>query len=284
MSMASKRALKIALHLAPCAEEAELKTISKTDNVHLQYAGRVALVTMTRTKSLNALCNELVADIAAALSTAEAEANIGCVVLTGSGKAFAAGADIKEMAPLDFQTMTFTDPFKAWGCVADCRLPVIAAVNGFAFGGGCEIAMMCDIILASEKATFGQPEIKLGIIPGAGGTQRLIRSVGKSKAMAWVLTGRNFSAAEAEKAGLAAGMYPADQLLPEAMKMAKEIAGFGKLSTIIGKEAVNGAYETTLKEGVHLEKKLFYSLFGTDDKKEGMDAFVNKRKAKFVHN
>ena len=185
------------------------------------------------------------------------------------------------MKPNTCETMNSLDPFAAWSCLADCRLPVIAAVNGFAFGGGCEIAMMCDIILASEKAVFGQPEIKLGVIPGAGGTQRLVRSIGKSKAMALILTGRNMSAAEAEKAGLAAEVVPADQLMPTALKMANEIAGFGRVSTILGKEGVNSAYETALKTGVQYEKKMFYSLFGTKDQVEGMDAFVNKRKAKF---
>jgi len=201
--------------------------------------------------------------------------------LQGGGRAFAAGADIKEMAPNNSESMNSLDPFASWSCLADCRLPVIAAVNGFAFGGGCEIAMMCDIILASEKAVFGQPEIKLGVIPGAGGTQRLVRSIGKSKAMALILTGRNMTAAEAEKAGLVAEVVPADQLMPTALKMATEIAGFGRVSTILGKEGVNAAYETTLKTGVQYEKKMFYSLFGTKDQVEGMDAFVTKRKAKF---
>jgi enoyl-CoA hydratase/carnithine racemase len=240
-------------------------------------------MTLVRTKALNALCNALMADLGAALKAAEADESCGCVVLTGGGRAFAAGADIKEMAPLGFQKVTTSDPFAAWTCLADCRLPVIAAVNGFAFGGGCEIAMMCDIIIASEKAVFGQPEIKLGIIPGAGGTQRLIRSIGKSKAMALILTGRNMSAADAEKAGLVAEVVPHDDLIPTAMKMANEIAGFGRLSTMLGKEAVDAAYEMTLKSGLQTEKKLFYSLFGTEDKKEGMDAFVNKRKANFTH-
>jgi len=274
------RVHRLALQLCPCADEARV-LISETDMVKSERQGRVAIMTLVRTKALNALCNGLMADLGAALKVAEQDPNVGCVVLTGGGRAFAAGADIKEMEPLDFKTVTENDPFAAWTCLADCRLPVIAAVNGFAFGGGCEIAMMCDIILASEKAVFGQPEIKLGVIPGAGGTQRLVRSIGKSKAMALILTGRNMSASEAEKAGLVAHVYEHDKLLPEAMKMAAEIAGFGRASTMLGKEAVNQAYETTLQTGVQVEKRLFYSLFGTEDKKEGMNAFVTKRKANF---
>jgi enoyl-CoA hydratase len=257
--------------------------VSDTENVKSEKVGRVAILTLQRTKSLNALCDPLIKDLGAALQVAEADPNVGCIILTGAGRAFAAGADIKEMAPLSMQDITLSDKFKAWGCVAECRLPVIAAVNGFAFGGGCEIAMMCDLMIASEKAVFGQPEIKLGIIPGAGGTQRLVRSIGKSKAMALCLTGRNMSAAEAEKAGLVAEVVAPDQLMPTALKMAHEIANFGRISTMLCKEAVNAAYDTTLKQGVQFEKKLFYSLFGTEDKREGMDAFVNKRKASFTN-
>jgi len=276
------RARAIAQHLtpAPCAE---LTLVSETDSVRVERLGRVAVVTLVRTKSLNALCDPLIQDLAVALKALDSDMGVGCIVLTGAGKAFAAGADIKEMAPLSFQDITASDKFAAWGCVAECRVPVIAAVNGFAFGGGCEIAMMCDIIIASEKAVFGQPEIKLGIIPGAGGTQRLLRAIGKSKTMAMVLTGRNMSPQEAEKAGLVTEVVPPDQLMPTSLKMAEEIAGFGRYSTVLGKEAVNGAYETTLKQGIQWEKRLFYSLFGTKDKMEGMDAFVNKRKAKFTH-
>merc|ERR550525_78301 len=188
------------------------------------------------------------------------------------------------MSPLTFADLTTGSKFKNWECVSECQVPCIAAVNGVALGGGCEVAMMCDIIIASDKAVFGQPEIKLGIIPGAGGTQRLIRSIGKSKAMALILTGRNMSAVEADKAGLAAQVVPANELMPTAMQMAEEIAGMGRLSAILAKEAVNGANETALSSGIELEKKLFYSLFSTGDKREGMDAFINKRQANFKHN
>lgn len=279
---ALRRVQRVTTHLT-AAPVAALSAYMQTENVKAEKQGRVLLVTLTREKALNALCDALMKDLGDILKAAEADTGIGCVVLTGAGRAFAAGADIKEMAPLGFAEITSQDKFKAWDCVARCRLPIIAAVNGFAFGGGCEVAMMCDIMLASEKAVFGQPEIKLGIIPGAGGTQRLIRSIGKSKAMAMILTGRNMSAAEAEKAGLVAQVFPADQLLPEAMKMAEEIGNFGRLSTILGKEAVNAAYEGNLDAGCQLERKLIYSLFSTEDKKEGMDAFVNKRTAEFKH-
>lgn len=261
----------------------KLSLISETENVRAERSGRVVVLTFVREKALNALCDPLIADLTAALRAAEADPETGCIVLTGAGRAFAAGADIKEMAPLDFGDITSKDKFKAWDAVARCRLPTIAAVNGFAFGGGCEVAMMCDVMLASEKAVFGQPEIKLGIIPGAGGTQRLIRAIGKSKAMAMILTGRNMSAAEAEKAGLVAEVFKPDELIPAAMKMAHEIGNMGRLSLVLAKEAVNGAYENTLDAGCQLERKLIYSLFGTEDKREGMDAFVNKRQAVFKH-
>merc|ERR1711934_979257 len=267
-------------HLSPQATAAPLPQL---ENVKSERVGRVAILTLTREKALNALCDALIADLNVCLKACEADGQIGCIILTGVGRAFAAGADIKEMADKDFVQMTTVDKFAAWEGVSQCALPVIAAVNGFAFGGGCEVAMMCDIIIASEKAIFGQPEIKLGIIPGAGGTQRLLRAVGKSKAMELVLTGRNMSPQEAEKAGLVTEVVPPDQLMPTSLKMAEEIASFGRYSTVLGKEAVNGAYETTLKQGIQWEKRLFYSLFGTKGKMEGMDAFVNKRKAKFTH-
>lgn len=283
-TMASQRIGVISSHLLACPVAADgLVKISETENIRVERSGRVVLITLVRTKALNALCDPLMKDVSDALAAAEADANSGCIVITGEGKAFAAGADIKEMAPLSFSEITVRDKFKAWNAVAECKLPVIAAVNGFAFGGGCELAMMCDIMVASTKAVFGQPEIKLGVIPGAGGTQRLIRAIGKSKAMKMILTGGNMSAEDAERAGLVSEVVKPEELMPTVMKMAGEISGMGRLALQLGKESVNSAYETTLQEGLHAEKKMFYSLFGTDDKKEGMDAFINKRKAVFTH-
>jgi len=272
---------RIVGHLSPA--EALSIDLPVLENVKSERRGRVALLTLTREKALNSLCDALVADLAVCLKACEDDGNIGCVVLTGAGRAFAAGADIKEMADKSYVQMTLVDKFAKWECVANCKLPVIAAVNGFAFGGGCEVAMMCDIIYASEKAIFGQPEIKLGIIPGAGGTQRLIRAVGKSKAMEMVLSGSNMSAVDAERAGLVSKVCPHSELLPEALGVAEKIASMGLTSTILGKEAVNAAYEATLKQGLRHEKKIFYSLFATKDQKEGMAAFQEKRKANFVH-
>eukprot|EP00929_Paragymnodinium_shiwhaense_P013532 TRINITY_DN121389_c0_g1_i1.p1 TRINITY_DN121389_c0_g1~~TRINITY_DN121389_c0_g1_i1.p1 ORF type:complete len:311 (-),score=88.30 TRINITY_DN121389_c0_g1_i1:147-1004(-) len=281
----AQRLAVVSSHIVPAAVsgQEDVVKVSETPNVRHERKGRVAILTLVRTSALNALCDPLIKDLSAALQQAEADAGTGCVVITGAGKAFAAGADIKEMAPLSFADITINDKFKSWACVAECKLPVIAAVNGFCFGGGCELAMMCDIMVASNKAVFGQPEIKLGVIPGAGGTQRLVRSIGKSKAMQLILTGRNFSAEEAEKAGLVSEVVAPDALMPTCLKMAEEIAGFGRLATQLAKEAVNSAYETTLQEGLHAEKKMFYSLFATEDKKEGMEAFIEKRKAVFKH-
>jgi enoyl-CoA hydratase/carnithine racemase len=274
------RVSRIVSHLCPAEAAGDLPVL---ENVKSERRGRVALLTLTREKALNSLCDALIADLAKCIKACEDDGNIGCVVLTGAGRAFAAGADIKEMADKSYVQMTLVDKFAAWECVANCKLPIIAAVNGFAFGGGCEVAMMCDIIYASEKAVFGQPEIKLGIIPGAGGTQRLIRAVGKSKAMEMVLSGSNMSAVDAERAGLVSKVVPHSELLPEALGVAEKIASMGLTSTILGKEAVNAAYEATLKQGLRHEKKIFYSLFATKDQKEGMAAFQEKRKANFVH-
>merc|ERR1712070_642268 len=286
-----KRVTRLVNHLNPEAgrDEQHLSLentaapLPQLENVKSERHGRVAVLTLTREKALNALCDALVADLNVCLNACVADGNIGCIVLTGAGRAFAAGADIKEMADKDFVQMTTVDKFAAWEGVSQCPLPVIAAVNGFAFGGGCEVAMMCDIIIASEKAIFGQPEIKLGIIPGAGGTQRLIRAVGKSKAMELVLTGNNMSAVDAERAGLVSKVVPHEELMTQALKMATTIASMGKPSVMLGKEAVNAAYESTLKQGLRHEKKIFYSLFATKDQKEGMAAFQEKRKANFTH-
>ena len=250
----------------------------------VETRGRVGLITLHRPEALNALNRQLTSELTAALRAFDADDSIGAIVLTGHGKAFAAGADIKEMAPKSFADVYAEDFITAtWEELTRTRKPVIAAVNGFALGGGCEMAMMCDMAFAAETAKFGQPEIKLGVIPGAGGTQRLARWVGKSMAMDLVLTGRMIDAAEALRIGLVSRVYPADQLLDEALKAAEQIAGYGLLSTIAAKEAVDRAYETTLAEGVRFERRLFHGLFGTADQKEGMAAFVEKREAKFSH-
>lgn len=244
----------------------------------------VALIYLNRPDSLNALCDGLIHDLRVALDDAQMDKDIGAIVITGSGRAFAAGADIKEMQDKTFQDCVKSGFLGDWDSLANCKKPTIAAVNGFALGGGCELAMMCDIIYASEKAKFGQPEINLGTIPGAGGTQRLTRVVGKSLAMEMVLTGNHISAAEALQAGLASKVYPADELLDKALKTAETIAEKSKIVTCMAKEAVNTAYETTLAEGIHFEKTIFYSTFATDDRKEGMTAFTEKRKAEFKDN
>ena len=252
------------------------------DNIIIETRGAVGLVTLNRPKALNALCDALVRELGRALDGFEADAAIGAVVITGSEKAFAAGADIKEM-----QSLSFVDVFLSnfvtdgWERVTTCRKPIIAAVAGFALGGGCEMAMMCDTIIAAESAKFGQPEITLGIIPGAGGTQRLTRFVGKAKAMDMVLTGRMMDAAEAERSGLVSRIVPNDKLVEEAIKMATQIAAFSRPSVLAAKEAVNRAYETTLAEGVRFERRLFHAMFATADQKEGMAAFVEKRKPAF---
>lgn len=245
--------------------------------------GAVALIRLNRPEALNALNSELISELNAALDGFEADKSIGAIVLTGSERAFAAGADIKEMQNLTFSEAYLTDFIGSWERLARCRKPTIAAVAGFALGGGCELAMMCDMIFAADTAKFGQPEIKLGVIPGAGGTQRLTRAIGKAKAMDLCLTGRNMDAAEAEKAGLVARVVPADKLLDEAKAAAKTIASFSLPSLMLAKESVNRAFETTLAEGVKFERRVFHSLFATADQKEGMAAFVEKRPAKFTH-
>ncbi|XP_071443361.1 enoyl-CoA hydratase, mitochondrial [Hetaerina americana] len=244
----------------------------------------VGLITLNRPKALNALCDALMREVNDALSNFESDSTIGAVVLTGSEKAFAAGADIKEMKNHTY-SLTITQNFLAhWSAVSQCRKPVIAAVNGYALGGGCELAMMCDIIYAGDKAKFGQPEITIGTIPGAGGTQRLTRVVGKSKAMEMCLTGTPISSQEAEKLGLVSKVVPADQLLTEAVKLAEKIASQSKLTTVMCKEAVNAAYETTLSQGLLFEKRMFHGTFATADQKEGMAAFAEKRPPNFGDN
>jgi enoyl-CoA hydratase len=252
------------------------------ENILVETKGAVGIVTLNRPKALNALCAALVAEMGQALDAFEADDAIGCVIVTGSDKAFAAGADIKEMASQTYMSVYLGDFItKGWERITTCRKPIVAAVAGFALGGGCEVAMMCDTIVAADTAKFGQPEITLGIIPGAGGTQRLTRFVGKAKAMDMILTGRMMDAAEAERSGLVSRVVPADKLMSEAMSIAERVASLSRPSVMMAKESVNRAYETSLNEGVRFERRLFHSLFATEDQKEGMAAFVEKRKPAF---
>jgi enoyl-CoA hydratase len=245
-------------------------------------ARRTGVVTLNRPKQMNALNDQLMDELGAALLAFDADDAIGCIIVTGSEKAFAAGADIGVMASYDFDKV-YRDEYisRNWETIRRVRKPVIAAVAGYALGGGCELAMMCDILIAADNAKFGQPEIKIGIIPGAGGTQRLPRAVGKAKAMEMVLTGRLMDAAEAERAGLAARVVPADRLIDEALATAEQINGLGALAAKAAKEAVNRAFEATLSDGIWYERRLFHALFGTADQREGMDAFVAKRAPTF---
>lgn len=253
-------------------------------NLLIEVRGRVGLVTLNRPKALNALNDELMNELGDALLAFDVDDDIGAIVLTGSEKAFAAGADIGAM-----KDWTYMDVFKNefitrnWETMKRVRKPVIAAVGGYALGGGCELAMMCDIIIAAESARFGQPEIKLGIIPGAGGTQRLPRATGKAKAMDLALTGRLMDAQEAERAGLVSRIVPSDKLLDEALAAATVIASYSLPSVLMAKEAINRSYELPLAEGMLFERRLFHSLFATDDQKEGMTAFTEKRPANFTH-
>ena len=254
------------------------------ENILVETRGAVGLITLNRPEALNALNAALVSELRAALDVFEDDSAIGAIVVTGNEKAFAAGADIKEMKDKSF-VEAYTGDFitKDWERIATCRKPVVAAVAGFALGGGCEIAMMCDFILAGENAKFGQPEIKLGVMPGAGGTQRLTRFVGKSKAMEMILTGRMMDADEAERAGLVSRVIPVTELVDEAVRVAAEIASMSHPSAMMAKEAVSRAYETTMSEGVRFERRLFHATFALSDQKEGMAAFVEKRKPKFKH-
>jgi enoyl-CoA hydratase len=251
------------------------------ENIIVETRGKVGLIRLNRPQALNALSRALVADLTHALDAFEADPNIGCMVITGSDKAFAAGADIKEMADKSFAEAYLGNFAANWDRAAAVRKPVIAAVAGFALGGGCELAMQCDIIIAADNAKFGQPEIKLGVIPGIGGTQRFTRAVGKAKAMDIMLTGRMMDVNEAERAGLVARIVPLASLLEEALKTAETIAAMSLPSVLAAKEAVNVAFETSLAEGVRFERRVFHSLFATVDQKEGMAAFIAKRPAKF---
>jgi enoyl-CoA hydratase len=252
-----------------------------TKNIIVETHGRVGLIRLNRPPALNALNSALMREVAQAIDGFETDGNIGCMVITGSDKAFAAGADIKEMVDKKFTEVFLGDFAADWHRVAQARKPVIAAVAGFALGGGCELALQCDLIIAADNAKFGQPEIKLGIIPGIGGTQRLTRAVGKAKAMDLILTGRMMDAQEAERSGVVARIVPLATLLDEALKVAESIAALSLPSVLAAKEAVNTAFETSLAEGVRFERRVFHSLFATADQKEGMAAFVQKRPAKF---
>ena len=247
-------------------------------------AEKVGVITLNRPKQLNALNDQLMNELGEALKAFDADPQIGCIILTGSEKAFAAGADITVMAKYSFADAYNGDFIgRNWETIRTIRKPVVAAVSGFALGGGCELAMMCDFIIAADNAKFGQPEIKLGVIPGAGGTQRLPRAVGKSKAMDMALTGRMMDAVEAERAGLVSRVVALDKLMEEALGAALVIANFSQIAVMAAKESVNRAFEGSLSDGVMFERRLFHALFATQDQKEGMDAFVNKRTANFTH-
>ncbi|TCM73444.1 enoyl-CoA hydratase [Rhizobium sp. BK068] len=247
----------------------------------VETRGAVGLITLNRPQALNALNSTVLKELLQAYEAFQADDAVGAMVLTGSERAFAAGADIKEMQPLDYVDVYSRDLMSGWDDVAKVRKPVIAAVSGFALGGGCELAMMCDVIIASETANFGQPEITLGVIPGMGGSQRLTRAVGRYKAMDLILTGRMMDAAEAERAGLVSRVVAPERLLDEALEAAAKIASLSRPSVLMAKEAVNRALETTLEEGLRFERRLFHSLFSTEDQKEGMTAFIEKRKPAF---
>jgi enoyl-CoA hydratase len=248
-----------------------------------EIKGRVALLTLNRPEALNALNAQLISELNHALDELEGDRDIGCIVLTGSAKAFAAGADIKEMAELTYPQIYLDDLFSDSDRVADRRKPIIAAVAGFALGGGCELALMCDFILAADNARFGQPEIKLGVLPGMGGTQRLTRAVGKAKAMEMCLTGRMIDAEEAERSGLVARIVPQAQLLEEALKVATSIAAKSLPVAMMVKESVNRAFEVSLAEGIRFERRVFHAAFASEDQKEGMAAFIEKREPTFKH-
>ena len=245
-------------------------------------AEKVGIITLNRPKQLNALNSELMVEMGTALKLFDADPQIGCIILTGNEKAFAAGADIGAMATYSYADVYKNDYItRDWETLRSIRKPIIAAVSGFALGGGCEVAMMCDIIIAADNARFGQPEIKLGIIPGAGGTQRLPRAVGKAKAMDLALTGRMMDAQEAERAGLVSRVVPLDKLMDEALGVALSICDYSQIAVMSAKESINRAFESSLSDGVMFERRMFHALFATEDQKEGMDAFVNKRKPVF---
>ena len=251
------------------------------DTILVQTRGKVGLITLNRPKALNALNSQVMADVIAAAQAFDADPQVGAIVITGSERAFAAGADIKEMQSKGYIDVYMEDFFAGWDALGRVRKPIVAAVAGYALGGGCELAMMCDFIIAGDNARFGQPEITLGVMPGMGGSQRLTRFVGKSKAMEMCLTGRQMDAAEAERSGLVSRVVPAAEVVEEALKAAEKIASFSLPAVMMTKEAVNRSYETTLAEGIRFERRVFHSMFALDDQKEGMAAFAEKRSANF---
>ncbi len=254
-----------------------------SEAVIVERKGRIAILRLNRPQALNALNAAVLEEMLEKASALDAKREVGCLIVTGSEKAFAAGADIKEMADKDQMDMFYGDYFAGWDRFARLRTPKIAAVAGYALGGGCELAMMCDFIIAADNAKFGQPEIKLGVIPGMGGSQRMARYIGKAKTMDMVLTGRMMDAAEAERCGLVSRVVPAETLMDAAMEAAETIAGYSKPATMVAKEAVDRAFETSLAEGLHYERRVFFGLFAGHDQKEGMAAFTAKRKAEFKH-
>jgi enoyl-CoA hydratase len=251
------------------------------ETIRVEQRDRVGLITLDRPEALNALSLQVMRELTEAAAALDADRETGCIVITGSERAFAAGADIKEMQSQSYVEMYLADWFGGWDALARVRTPLVAAVAGFALGGGCELAMICDVLIAAETARFGQPEIKLGVMPGMGGSQRLTRAIGKAKAMDMCLTGRNMDAAEAERAGLVSRVVPVDRLLDEVLEVSVTTAGMSLPSAMMTKEAVNRAYEVTLAEGIRFERRVFHAMFATDDQKEGMSAFVEKRAAQF---
>lgn len=257
--------------------------MSEFETILVTRTDRVATITLNRPKALNALNSQVMTEVTSAAAELDRDSGVGAIILTGNEKAFAAGADIKEMAELSFADVYSADFFELWSRFAATRTPTIAAVAGYALGGGCELAMMCDILIAADTAKFGQPEIKLGVLPGMGGSQRLTRAIGKAKAMDLILTGRTIDAVEAERAGLVSRLVPADSLIDEALAVAETIAGMSLSASRMAKEAVNRAFESSLAEGLLYERRLFHSAFATADQKEGMAAFSEKRAANFTH-
>jgi len=256
----------------------------KYENIHTSVKDAVGIVTLNRPEVLNALSHDMMSELADAVEAFENDDDIGAILVTGNDKAFAAGADISEMVEKTSVDMYMSDHFASqWEKVTSCRKPIIAAVAGHALGGGCELAMMCDVIVCADNARFGQPEIKLGVLPGIGGTQRLVRAVGKAKAMDMCLSGRTMDSDEAERSGLVSRVFPADTMLVEAMKLAAQIAGMSRPALFMVKESINRAYETTLSEGLRFERRLFHAAFATDDQSEGMRAFLEKRAAEWTH-